>query len=156
MIGRFPPRTNTSDMFPKVQQFKAYHVCLSLFCFENGARPNALIILQTDLRSPMSAQLGFLCLSTVATIFEHIGFIFSFFFFFGLIFFSPLTLNTIFNYRESIGSDQASMRALLGVLCLRTVATIFELIGFIFFFFFFFFFFLYIYIFFASYPEHCL
>ena len=59
----------------------------------------------------MNASLGVLCLRTVATIFEHIGFIFSspfFFFFFScLIFFSflPLTLNTVFNYRESIDSD---------------------------------------------------
>ena len=57
----------------------------------------------------MRALLGVLCLRTVATIFELIGFIFFFFFFLFLfyiyIFFLPLTLNTVFNYRESIDSD---------------------------------------------------
>lgn len=57
----------------------------------------------------MRALLGVLCLRTVATIFELIGFIFFFFFFSFLfyiyIFFLPLTLNTVFNYRESIDSD---------------------------------------------------
>ena len=58
----------------------------------------------------MRALLGVLCLRTVATIFELIGFIFFFFFFFFFffyiyIFFLPLTLNTVFNYRESIDSD---------------------------------------------------
>ena len=56
----------------------------------------------------MRASLGVLCLRTVATIFEFIGF---FFFFFSCLFyiyiyiFLPLTLNTVFNYRESIDSD---------------------------------------------------
>ena len=57
----------------------------------------------------MRALLGVLCLRTVATIFELIGFIFFFFFFlFYFIYiyiFLPLTLNTVFNYRESIDSD---------------------------------------------------
>ena len=57
----------------------------------------------------MSVSLGVLCLRTVATTFELIAFMFFFFFFnvfyFVFIFFSPLTLNTAFNYRESIDSD---------------------------------------------------
>ena len=57
----------------------------------------------------MSASLGILCLRTVATTFEIIAFMLFFFFFnvfyFLFIFFLSLTLNTAFNYRESIDSD---------------------------------------------------
>ena len=56
----------------------------------------------------MSASLGVLCLRTVATTFELIAVMFFFFlnvFLFFIYFFSPLTLNTAFNYRESIDSD---------------------------------------------------
>ena len=56
----------------------------------------------------MSASLGVLCLRTVATTFELIAVMFFFFFlmfFLFYLFFSPLTLNTAFNYRESIDSD---------------------------------------------------
>ena len=56
----------------------------------------------------MSASLGPLCLRTVATIYELIGFIYFFFLVYFILFYFillPLTLNTVFNYRESIDSN---------------------------------------------------